>query len=124
MDLTPINVMLPEPLKAFVDVQAIEGGYGTASDYILALVQEAEQRKSADALESLLSEGVDPANRGQMSDAQWSDYVAQHRTQRLSALRKEIDVGIDDLTHGRSYSAEDVFRRLESRNQQAVEQQS
>ena len=41
MDLTPINVMLPEPLKAFVDVQAIEGGYGTASDYILALVQEA-----------------------------------------------------------------------------------
>lgn len=116
MDLTPINVMLQEPLKAFVDVQAIEGGYGTASDYILALVQEAEQRKSADALESLLSEGLDPANRGQMNDAQWSDYVAEHRTQRLSALRKEIDVGIDDLAHGRSYSAEDIFCRLESRS--------
>lgn len=123
MELTSLNVLLPESLKAFVEMEAVEGGYGTASDYIQALVQDAEQRKSAETLESLLLEGLDSTQRCTMNDAQWDEYTADHRTRRLTALRKQIDAGIDDLANGRSYSAPEVFRRLEARNQQAVDRQ-
>ena len=39
--MATLQLHLPEPLDAFVALQAAAAGYATASDYILALIQEA-----------------------------------------------------------------------------------
>lgn len=116
MDMTSLNIDLPEPLKVFVELEAEESGYATASDYIRALIREAEHRKSEQAVEALLSEGLNPHDRGQMNDVEWESHKQEHRAQRLEQLRREVAAGLDDAAHGKEYSAEEVFRRLEARN--------
>lgn len=120
MEMTSLNITLPEPLKVFIESEAEAAGYATASDYIRALIREAEQRKSAEAFESLLLEGLDPNDRAAMSDAEWEAHKQHHRDQRLEILRSEIAVGLDDSAHGRVHPAEEVFQRLEARNKQAM----
>ena len=120
MEMTSLNINLPESLKVFVEIEAEESGYATASDYIRALIREAEQRKSEQAVESLLLDGLHPNDRGNMSDAEWEAHKQQHRAQRLDALRWEIATGLDDAARGKVYSAEEAFQRLEARNQQAL----
>jgi len=71
MEMTSLNITLPEPLKVLIEIESEEGGYATASDYNRALIREAEQRKSAEAVESLLLEGLDPNDCAAMSDAEW-----------------------------------------------------
>jgi len=115
MEMASLNVDLPEPLKVFVEIEAEESGYATASDYIRALICEAEHRKSEQAVEALLLDGLDPSDRGEMSDAEWQSRKQQHRAQRLEALRREIGAGLDDAARGREYSADEVFKRLEAR---------
>jgi putative addiction module CopG family antidote len=34
-----MNVSLPESLKAYVDHQVLEGGYGTSSEYVRELIR-------------------------------------------------------------------------------------
>jgi antitoxin ParD1/3/4 len=54
-----MNVSLPEVLKAFVDEQVAQGGYSSASEYVRELLRAAQDRKRADRLSELLSEGLD-----------------------------------------------------------------
>ena len=124
MEMASLNITRPEPLKVLIEIEAEERGYASVSDYICALIQEAEQRKSAEAVESLLLEGLDPNNRAAMSDAEWEAHKQKHRNERLTALREEIAAGLDDVAQGRVYSAEEVLRRLEARNKQAMKQRT
>lgn len=119
MEMTSLSIDLPEPLKVFVELEAEESGYATASDYIRALIRDAEHRKSEQALEALLSDGLDPDARGAMNDAEWDSHKQQHRAQRLEELRREVAVGLDDAAKGKEISAEEVFRRLRARNKEA-----
>lgn len=120
MDTTSLNIDLPEPLKVFVEIEAQEGGYVTASDYIRALIREAEHRKSEQAVESLLLEGLGSTDRGTMNDIEWESHKQQYRAQRLEMLRTEIAGGLDDAARGAVLSSHDVFQRLAARNQQAT----
>lgn len=122
MEMTSLNIDLPEPLKVFVEIEAEESGYETASDYIRALIRDAEQRKSERAIESLLLEDVHASDRGTLTDAEWASHLRQVRADRLERLRKEVAAGLDDAAHDRVHSADEVFRRLESRKQQALNQ--
>ncbi len=53
--MSTINISLPDSLKAFVDEQVSERGYGTSSEYVRELI-----RKDADRLRlrGLLLEGA------------------------------------------------------------------
>lgn len=82
MEMTSLNIDLPEPLKVFVELQAEEGGYATASDYIRALIRDAEHQKTAQALEALLLNGLDRHDFGEMNDAQWESHQQQRRARR------------------------------------------
>lgn len=44
----------------------------------------------------------------------------REREARLEALRAEIQIGIDDLDHGRHSTKEDVFRRLRAERRAAT----
>ena len=120
MEMTSLNITLPQELKIFIEQEAEESGYATASDYIRELIREAEQRKSAEALELLLLEGLDLREKAKMSDAEWESRKQQPRARQFEALRQKIAAGLDDIVHGRVHPAEEVFERLEARNQQAM----
>lgn len=121
MEMTSLNIDLPEPLKVFVELEAEASGYATASDYIRALIRDAEHRKTEQALEALLSAGLNPRDNGEMNDADWESYKQQHRTRRLEELRREIALGRSDAALGREVSADEAFRRLEARYQAALD---
>lgn len=52
--MSTLNISLPEPMKAFVETQVHEGLYGSASDYIRALIRADFQRKTQADLEQKL----------------------------------------------------------------------
>ena len=54
-----LEITLPKPLHVFVEEEVAAGNYGTASEYVEALIREARQRRDQDQLESLLLEGLD-----------------------------------------------------------------
>jgi len=57
--MTSMNVSLPDEMRAFVDEQVSEGGFSTVSEYIRALVRDAQRRAAKDLLERQLLEGLD-----------------------------------------------------------------
>lgn len=61
-----MNVSLPDSLKAFVDEQVTERGYGTSSEYVRELIRQDQDRLR---LRNLLLEGAEsplgrPADAG------------------------------------------------------------
>ncbi len=50
-----MNISLPESLKAFVDEQVVQRGFGTSSEYIRELIRKDAERLQ---LRSLLLEGA------------------------------------------------------------------
>ena len=52
--MTTLNVSLPDAMKAFIESQVQTGQYAAASDYIRALVREAQRDASAASFETLI----------------------------------------------------------------------
>jgi antitoxin ParD1/3/4 len=50
-----MNISLPDSLKAFVDNQVAERGYGTSSEYMRELIRKDQERQN---LRALLLEGA------------------------------------------------------------------
>ena len=44
--MTTMNISLPEEMKAFIDAQIAREGYATASEYLRALIREAQKRQA------------------------------------------------------------------------------
>lgn len=53
--MTTMNISLPESLKAFVDGQVAERGYGTSSEYVRELIRRDQDRQH---LRGLLLDGA------------------------------------------------------------------
>jgi antitoxin ParD1/3/4 len=53
--MTTMNISLPENLKAFVDEQVSQRGYGTSSEYVRELIRRDQERQH---LRSLLLTGA------------------------------------------------------------------
>jgi antitoxin ParD1/3/4 len=58
MSTTTMNVSLPESMKAFIDEQVAREGYSSASEYIRALVREAQKQAAEAELEHALLQGL------------------------------------------------------------------
>lgn len=50
-----MNISLPDPLKAFVELQVAQGGYGTSSEYVRELIRKDQDRT---ALRGLVLDGA------------------------------------------------------------------
>lgn len=72
--MTVLNLALPEPLADFVAVQAAAGGYGSATDYVLALLRDAQQAKARATLEAKLLAGVQSLDCGEGREITSSDW--------------------------------------------------
>jgi antitoxin ParD1/3/4 len=58
MNMTSMNISLPEPMKLFVEEQVNKGGYSTASEYLRELIREAQRRTERQELEAKLLAGL------------------------------------------------------------------
>ena len=56
--MTTMNISLPEEMKAFVEAQMVTEGYASASEYLRALIREAQKRQAKRELEGKLLEGL------------------------------------------------------------------
>lgn len=57
--MTTLNISLPEPMKAFIEAQVQRGAYASASDYVRALVRDAQKHQAQEELEAKLLAALD-----------------------------------------------------------------
>lgn len=67
-----MNISLPESMKNFVESEIAAGGYSTASEFIRALLREAQKRKARTRVDALLSEGIH-SQASEMTRADWDE---------------------------------------------------
>ena len=68
-DMSTMNISLPATLKAFVDAQVTERGYGTSSEYVRELIRRDQERLH---LRGLLLAGAE-SREGPPADAAYFD---------------------------------------------------
>lgn len=56
--MTSLNVTLPDDLKAFADAEASRAGYADATEYVRALLRDAQQQRARAELEAELVNGL------------------------------------------------------------------
>ena len=64
--MSTMNISLPETLKAFVDTQVSQGGYGTCSEYVRELIRKDQDRN---LLRELLLDGARSEPIGQFDQS-------------------------------------------------------
>ena len=87
--MTSMNITLPDPMRKFVDDQLASGSYGTASEYIRALIREDQKRRAQERLEALLLEGLEGDDSVEVTPEFWEDFRS-----RLDERRKKRDPGL------------------------------
>ena len=78
--MSTMNVSLPDELKRFVDEQVEEGGFGSTSEFVRALIRREQDRQR---LRALIAEGATSPVTGPADDS----YFA--------ALRASVDQPAD-----------------------------
>ena len=71
--MTTLYVNLPDTLKEFVETQVASGGYGSANDYILTLLREAQKRQAWDRVEALVVEGLNSGEPFAATKQHWEE---------------------------------------------------
>jgi antitoxin ParD1/3/4 len=69
--MTTISISLPEDLKAFVEAQAAEEGYATASEYLHTVIREARRSKFRRILIAKLDEALASGPAEPMTREDW-----------------------------------------------------
>jgi antitoxin ParD1/3/4 len=69
--MTTMNISVPDEMKAFVESQMNQEGYASASEYLRALIREAQKRRATQELEAKLLEGLQ-SPVSEMTDGDWS----------------------------------------------------
>jgi antitoxin ParD1/3/4 len=72
--MSTMNVSLPEELRAFVDEQVCEGGYGSTSEYVRALIRRDQERMRMRQL--LLDGAASPS--GPLADEAYFSMLRHH----------------------------------------------
>ena len=80
--MTTMNISVPDEMKAFVETQMVQEGYASASEYLRALIRDAQKRQARHELENKLLEGLQgPVVK--MTRKEW-DSIEQEARERLA----------------------------------------
>jgi antitoxin ParD1/3/4 len=82
--MSTMNISLPETMKAFVDEQVSERGYGTSSEYVRELIRKDQDRQH---LRGLLLQGAASAPAAPADDA-YFDRLRQRVSKPARPRRK------------------------------------
>lgn len=69
--MTTMNISLPEEMTAFIEARMSEEGYASASEYLRALIREAQQRQARRELEAKLLEALESGPAEPMTREDW-----------------------------------------------------
>jgi antitoxin ParD1/3/4 len=70
--MATMNISLPDEMKAFVEVQASQKGFGTISEYIRAIIREVQKQSvEAEKLDAILLEGLKSGPASPMVKSDW-----------------------------------------------------
>ena len=83
--MTTMNISLPEEMKVFVEAQMAREGYASASEYLRALIRQAQRRQAKLELEAKIREALDSGPATPMTREDW----AALRAEALEGLRGE-----------------------------------
>ena len=61
--MSTMNLTLPESLKAFVESRIAERGYGSADDYVEALIRQDQEKAEHEGIEGKLLETLQGCRR-------------------------------------------------------------
>lgn len=76
--MTTMNISIPDEMKAFVESQMAAEGYASASEYLRALIREAQKRRAKQELEAKLLDGLQgPAIK--MTRKEWNSMEREAR---------------------------------------------
>ena len=70
--MTTMNISLPDEMKAFVEDQMAHEGYASASEYLRALIREAQRRRAKQALEAKFREALESGPATPMTREDWT----------------------------------------------------
>jgi antitoxin ParD1/3/4 len=56
--MTTMNISLPDEMKVFVETKIAQEGYASASEYLRALIRDAQKQQAKQELEAKLLEGL------------------------------------------------------------------
>jgi antitoxin ParD1/3/4 len=76
--MTTMNISVPEEMKAFVEAQMSQEGYASASEYLRALIRDAQKRQAKQELEAKLLEGLQGPTV-QMTRNEWKSIEREAR---------------------------------------------
>jgi antitoxin ParD1/3/4 len=82
--MTTMNISLPDSMKAFVDVQIQQRGYGSSSEYIRDLIRRDQIRQAEQRLAALMLEGLESGPAIPTDKTYWEN--------KREALRKRRSV--------------------------------
>ena len=87
--MTQIQINLSDSLETFVAAQAAVEGYASAGEYVVALLQKAQQAQRLADFEAKIREGVEELDRGEgrpMTKADWDELRSYIRARHLDPL--------------------------------------
>jgi len=85
--MTSLNISLPESMRAWIDRQVKDGGYGTASEFVRELIREAKKNRARRELKAKLIEGIESGPPITVDDEYWSG-LRQRVSKRLRTRKK------------------------------------
>jgi antitoxin ParD1/3/4 len=71
---TSLSISLTDPAKSFVEAQMAAGGYGTASDYVAAVLLAEQKRRNLEDVEALALEGLHSGPSVRFTDDFWEKH--------------------------------------------------
>ncbi len=83
--MSNINISLPESMKAFIEEQVAQGGYGSVSEYLQELITQDQKRKMQEHIEELLIAGLESGETIEVNDEWWQ----QKRAHLIDQMHQE-----------------------------------
>lgn len=74
-----MNVSLPETMRQWIDGLVRSGDFGTASEYVRALVREDQRRRAREELDAKLVRALDGGDESELTGEDWSRVRARLR---------------------------------------------
>ena len=86
--MATMNISLPDEMKAFVEVQATQKGFGTVSEYIRAIIRDVqEQDLEREQLDALLLEGINSGPGTLLARSDW-DHIRREGAKLIGERKR------------------------------------
>ena len=69
--MTTMNISVPDEMKAFVEARMAQEGFASASEYLRALIRDAQKRQAKRELEAKFREALESGPATPMTPDDW-----------------------------------------------------